>query len=126
MEQIIGPLEFTPHNYITNLCLLGFKDNFFYVIKLDLVSQFKYTISLQLPFYSTYFDTLRLKSIKELQEKYAVTRFKIDDNFVLDIKRSRYWKHQILVKIKNDSLKFFILQRNHVSMYESRLLNYKK
>lgn len=123
MEKIIGPFESSKHNYITTLCLLAFKDDFFYIIKLDFVAQLKYAISLQLPFYYSFFEKLTSKTVEELKLKYKVTRFSIDDNFVGKIERSKLWKHKILITTKKEHFKFNILKRNKVAEYETLLLS---
>ena len=109
---------------------MGVTEEYLYHIRLNLASQFKYSLSLQVPFlYVTHIYNLTQKPISELALKYTVSRIKVDDNLVFNVERSKFLRHKIHVKNKKTKLTFHVLERGMVDEYEnilSRVINMYK
>lgn len=123
-ENIIGPFEVSPSKGFVSLSLLGVSNDYLYCIRLNLATQIKYSISMQIPFlYTTHIYNLTQKSIKELGLTYKVEKIRVDEYFSFKVERSSLWRHKIFIKNKQFDLKFHVLNRGAVDDYEELLLN---
>lgn len=114
--NVIGPFETK-----SRIGLLGFDTERLYLISLDLISTIKYSISVQLPFFSQYFDKLRKIPIDKLIQKYSTVIVKHTDLSEIEVKRSN-WKNYVIIRFNNKTVKWNILEPHETDNYE-QLLN---
>jgi len=116
---IIGPFETK-----SNLGLIAISDKHIYIIKLNFASTFKYSISQQIPFlYSNYFDKLIARPLRELTSQFSTHQLNIDETLNVQLKRSKIWKHSIIINSADLNIKWNILKRYETDNYEKILSN---
>lgn len=119
--KTVGPFDTNE----LNLSLLALTDSHLYLIRLNLISSFKYHVSLQIPFlFAKKIDKIKSKSLVELKSKYSWAKLELNNDLTIIVTTKNKWKNTITLSGKNINYKLTILERHETVNYISILQNY--
>ena len=119
--KTIGPFE----TKNANLTLISLTDKYLYLIKLSLISSFKYHASLQIPFlFSRHIDKIKSESLEKMKNNYSWTQIELNNDFAINVSNNNKWKNTITLNGLTEHYKLTILERDETDYYISVMQDY--